>query len=341
MTRAGVVVLLLALAVWPAAAQSTPATPNSDPPPLRIGPVTLSGYLQADASWVADDDLEESSDTFRIRRARVALGGDIAPKLGWAVSVELSGSPHLRDAHFTVRFAPQFNVRFGQFYPTYGLERLTSSSRLEAIDRTRLTERITYERNPGLMAMNLRPYAGWLSWSVGVFNGPGMNQSDNNDAKDLVARLVLTPPALAGFSIGVNGATGEQPEGDRDRAGIDVAYERGPVKVIVEGLRETMDGVPDRDGFYVLGVYRITPATVTPHFRMAELVARFVEFDDPTAERLATPTRSFMPAVTRELQFGGNYYVNRNTRFMLNAIFPVDDRDTPGPMLIGRLNMLF
>jgi phosphate-selective porin len=324
-------------------AQTAPATPSADPAPLRVGPVTISGYLQADALTVTGDDFEENNDTFRVRRARLALSGDIAPKIGWNFSIEVAGVPHLRDGYMTLRFVEWANVRFGQFYQPFGLERLTSTTRLEIIDRTQLTERIALTRDPGVMIFNARPFFGWLSYSFDVSNGTGQNVSDNNDAKDVTGRLVIAPPALAGLSVGVNASSGKQPAWRRNRSGVDVTYERGNAKIVAEALRdESTDGPgPERSGYYVFGVYRFHPRQVTPHFRMFEIAARYTSLDDPSAARTGTPTRSLIPETTSEFQFGANYYVNRNLRFMANAIIPTDDRDVPSSTLIGRLQVIF
>jgi phosphate-selective porin O/P len=317
-----------------ASAQNTPASSKSDPPPdsppVRVGPLIIAGYIQADALAVTDDEFDEFNDGFRIRRARLSTTGDLLPKIGFAISVDMSNaSVSLRDAYATVRFADQFQVRIGQFYPAMGLERLTSTSRLEVIDRTRLTDLVTYERNPGVAVLNARPYKGWLSYNVGAFNGSGMNRTDDNDAKDIVGRVVVTPPMLPGIAIGAGGGGGEQLLGTRKRMGADVVFDRGgAIKLAVEGLRETFERLPDRSGFYVLGAYRIRPAKVTPHFRMVEFAARYLQIDDAIASRPETPTQSAVPVVTKETQFGGNYYVNRIIRFMANAIVPLDDRET-------------
>ncbi len=342
MLRLRLAILILAIGSTARAQTPPPATPSPDPPPLRIGPVTLTGYLQADALTVTGDDLEENNDTFRIRRMRVGLSGDLAPKIGWVFSLEAVGTPHIRDAHVTLRFVDWANVRFGQFYQPFGLERLTSTSRLEIIDRTQMTERIALTRDPGVMVFNARPFFGWLSYSLDVSNGTGQNVADNNDAKDVTGRLVISHPLLRGFSIGINGSSGEQPTGTRNRGGVDISIDKHAFKFVVEGLVEESDGTgPDRDGFYVSGVYRLHPKQVTPHFRMAEFVARYSSLDDPSGARLATPIRSFIPETTNEFQFGGNYHVNRNVRFMANAIVPVDDRDIPSATFIARLQIIF
>lgn len=335
------VILLLTLAS--AASAQTTQTPPTDPEPLRIGPVTLSGYLQADALKVNGDDLEEQNDTFRIRRMRVTLTGDLAPKVGWAFSLEAAGpNAHLRDAFVVLRFSPAATVRIGQFYQPFMLDRLTSTSRTEVIDRAFFTDRIALTRDPGVMLYNTRPFYGWLLYSLDVSNGSGMNVSDNNDAKDVTGRVVAAPKALGGLAIGANVSSGEQPEGTRTRSGIDVSIDKRRFKLVVEGVRERSDGTgPDRDGYYVLGVYRFHPKQVTRHFRMAEVAMRFTALDDPGAARVATSAQSLIPSTTRELQAGGNYYVNRNVRFMANIIVPADDRTAPSSTLISRMQIMF
>jgi hypothetical protein len=304
--------------------------------------VTIAGYIQADALAVTGDDLEENPDTFRIRRARLGLSGDLTPKIGWSFSIEVTGTPHLRDAYITLRFADAANVRIGQFYQPFSLDRLTSTSRSELIERAPVTDRIALTRDPGVMLFNARPFLGWFSYSLDVSNGTGMNVNDNNDAKDVTGRLVVSPPRLAGLGFGVNASSGEQPTGTRSRTGMDVSFDRRTFKVVAEGLREVSDGTgPDRDGFYVLGVYRFHPKQVRPHFRMAEIAARYHVSSDATLARSPTPTRSGIPETTREFQAGANYYVNRNVRFLGQAVIPVDDREVPGPTVIGRMQVLF
>lgn len=342
MTCARIALFLIVTVATARAQTPAPAAPSADPPPLRIGPVTLSGYLQVDGLTVTGDDFEEANDTFRVRRMRVGLAGDLAPKIGWTFSLEATGTAHIRDAYITLRFIDWANVRFGQFYQPFGLDRMNSTTRLEVIDRAPVTERIALTRDPGVMVFNARPFFGWLSYSLDVSNGTGMNVGDNNDAKDVTGRLVISHPSLRGFSVGINGSSGEQPTGTRNRGGIDVSIDKHAFKFVVEGLVEESDGTgPDRDGFYVLGVYRVHPREVTPHFRMLEFAARYSSLDDPSGVRLETPTRTFIPETTNEFQFGANYYVNRNVRFLANAIVPVDDRDVPSATFIGRLQIIF
>jgi hypothetical protein len=121
------------------------------------------------------------------------------------------------------------------------------------------------------------------------------------------------------------------------------------LKLSVEGLRQTRTGGATKNGFVVIGVYRIRPGRVTPHFRMLEFAARYVMLHDPEAEDAApdedgggaAPAGGVVLATTRDVQAGVNYYVNRNVRLMANLIVPTDARRTPSGTLLTRLQIVF
>ena len=103
------------------------------------------------------------------------------------------------------------------------------------------------------------------------------------------------------------------------------------------------------NGLLVNAVYRYHPATITPHFRMFEVVARYSVLHDPSLNEgpdvINDDGSDSQPDGTsstrRELQVGGNYYITATTRLMGNAIVPLDDREHVGVTLIGRLQVTF
>ena len=316
--------------------------------PLRIGPVTLSGSAWIESQFNGDDS---EDDPFRLRRARIGLAGNLTPKVGWNVTGEFRSQPALRNAFLLFRFAEQFNVRVGQATPPTGLERGTSPLVIELIDRSRLTNDLTYGLDDGVTVSNARPFRRWISYAFSVVNGVGFNRADNNDGKDVAGRLEITPPGVRGLTLNVSGGTGEQPNGRRTRNGVGVEYDVAQFKVLVEGLRQEVERLPVSDGIVMIGVYRLRPRAVTPHFRMLEVAARFVVFNDPAAAlglMSSGPDEDGggssgpagpIPATTRDLQFGANYYVNRNVRFMVNALVPLDARS--GHQWLSRLQVVF
>lgn len=317
-----------------AAAQQAP------PPPITIGRITIAGFVQMDYRGTIEDEtdgrLTETSTGFVIPRARIGVTGDLGPRVTFSLIGDFASPADdnvLRDATLTVRVAPAVSVRFGQFSIPYSLERITSTTTLEIIDRSVMGTLMAPSRDIGFTVFSPKPIRGWLSYYGSVINGSGQNRPDNNGAKDLVGRVTARVPQVKSLTIGVNGETGEQPIGDRHRAGVDVNYEHGPFRVAVEALKQTEDGVVHRDatGYYVLGVWHRPARTPTPWYAGYELAARWVDVDDDLD--LLT---------THALQFGGNYYITPQVRLMNNLVVPVgDDQPRPRTRWWSRVQVVF
>ncbi|MPY87358.1 MAG: hypothetical protein GEU99_05505 [Luteitalea sp.] len=355
--RVGVCVLLFFLPAPPRPLAQQRATNDQA---LRVGRFRLSGYGQFDARLLQDADTEEPADPLSIRRIFIIFAGDIIPQVGFVLQGDLTDKRILRDAYVNFKHFPAAEVRIGQFVAPFSLERLTGTSRLEAIDRTDIGTRLSPSRDIGIMVANSTPFWDWLSYGAAVVNGTGRNTSDNNDPKDLVGRLSATVPAWRGFSIGVNGAIGDQPEGRRSRVGADMAYDQPLYRVAAEVVREAHGSIVAADervnvsrggpfarrGFYLLGVWKVAggiveidaEGNVTLPDRRLELVARYVDLDDPTGE-----------LSTREIQTGANYYLSPTVRVMLQGSLqtkdsPVIAGDTieiPGHRLVLRAQISF
>lgn len=316
--------------------------------PLRIGPVTLSGSAWIESMAAAENGHDQVNGTFRIRRARIGLAGNIAPRVGWNITGEFTSQPALRNAFLLFRLADQLNVRVGQATPPSSLERGIGLLTFELIDRSRVNQQLTPTLDTGVTLLNPAPYRGWLSYAFSVFNGGGFNRVDANDGKDTAGKIEITPPALPGLAAVLSGSTGEQPDGRRTHSGFGLEYNVARFRIAAERLVQTREGKAGRDGFMVMAVYRIRPQTVTPHFQMLELAARYVAFHNPDAGEVRADedgggAAAIVPlaSTTRDVQAGVNYYVNRNVRLMANVIIPTDRRETPAATFLTRLQVVF
>ena len=181
--------------------------------------LTLGGFLQTQVEAGDVFAFEgrfasgsgEVKDRFRIRRARINVTGDYAKQFDFKLEGEFTQS----DTTLTVRDAggrtlassstrtsfgatdlfanwhavPEMNVKVGQYKAPFGLEQLTSDTKLSTPERSLVTTALTPERQIGVMLWG-KPLANlWpeqkdlLSYSVGVFNGTGRNitVNDNNE----------------------------------------------------------------------------------------------------------------------------------------------------------------
>lgn len=170
----------------------------------------ISGYLQGGFSW---DEINDAS--FYIRRARVSLSGDIwTNKIDYRLQVDMAGTPKICDLY--VRFKPMagLNAQIGQFKLPFSLENeLYGPTKFEFIEYSYLTTYLVRNNKlfDGISAtgrdLGLQLYGSFLerdgysilNYNIGVFNGAGINNKDNNKSKDFIARLIVKP--IKGLSI--------------------------------------------------------------------------------------------------------------------------------------------
>jgi phosphate-selective porin OprO and OprP len=157
----------------------------------------------------------KTKDRFRLRRTRINLSGDFAEQFDF----KLEGDFELSDGGLTVRDAqgrtlasntnrvgfaatdvfinwhelPEANVKLGQFKAPFGLEQLTSDTKLFTIERSQVTEALTPERQIGIQVWG-KPFADlwpeekdFVTYSAGVFNGSGRNTTTNDNNEYMYA----------------------------------------------------------------------------------------------------------------------------------------------------------
>ncbi|HLN80691.1 MAG TPA: porin, partial [Thermoanaerobaculia bacterium] len=157
----------------------------------------LQGYVHLDGRFF---DGAAASDTFLVRRARPILEGTVFKIFDFRLAPDFAlGTTVLQDGYVEVRFLPALRLRAGKFKPPVGLERLQSATDLVFVERAMPTNLVP-NRDVGVQlagdVANAR-----LQYAVGLFNGVpdgGSGDSDNNDAKDVAARVFTQPFAGGG-----------------------------------------------------------------------------------------------------------------------------------------------
>lgn len=224
-------------------------------------------------------------DRFRMRRARMTITGDFAEQFDFKLEGEFNQADGItgRTAYSTTdawvnwhRF-PQAQIKLGQMKAPFGLEQISSDTKLFTIERSQVTEGLTPERQIGLQLWG-KPFADvWperkdiLTYWTGVFNGNGRNTTTNDNNEFMyVGRLEaqLFAGKLAGqdasIKVGGNYFTSRDEKGtnisqtgnllvgtdgslspyvlgspdDRDGYGVDATFHWGPFDLIGEYLSE-------------------------------------------------------------------------------------------------------
>lgn len=296
--------------------------------------IELSGYLQAQ---YAADEAAGSSDTFKIRRARLDFKGEPSKTVSWRIQLDavqplkttvetISQStttknitakntktatrPVLLDAYIDYDLCPYASFRVGQFYVPFGRENTTSDSQLDTINRSQLTEKLVPGRDISAQGRDVGLQVGGntgfgtgtklLEYSAGVFNGTGMNVDDENEFKDLSCRFLFFPlkKLSAGISL-YSGKTGGT-GAEKSRAGIEITYISGNISFKTEGV-SGRDSSVEKSGWYAQAAYKLIP----------ELEAA-LKYDTYDPDTNTSGDRNDI------LTLGVNFFINKNAKLQLN-----------------------
>lgn len=244
-------------------------------------PIKISGYTQV--RYRQDRSI---NDTFDVRRARLDIKGDVTERFDYRTQVEFGGTsgPFLLDATVAYKANPYLKLTAGQFKIPFSQENLTSSPKLETINRSQVVEALVARgsdvignqngRDIGLQAsgsaFSKEDYS-LIDYAVGVFNGSGINTADRNEQKDLAGRLVLHP--LKDLSVGgsyylgrATLSTATASKQDRDRVGAEFAYVHDPVSLKGEYIKGKDNGIK-KDGWYAQAGYFFIPKKLQGVFK--------------------------------------------------------------------------
>lgn len=171
----------------------------------------ISGFVQGMYQANLSDKGELIDNTLRMRRVRLSVDGNLSKTVSYKIQGDFSRSPMLVDAFIKYKPCREFAIQVGQFKTPFTLESPINPVNLEIFDYGEAVQQLVgYKdvcgvgalgRDLGIMATgSLFPVKGEegikysiVDYSIGVFNGNGANQLDNNNRKDIVGRLEVHP----------------------------------------------------------------------------------------------------------------------------------------------------
>lgn len=290
---------LLVLAGASAAGKGSEEFPVFSGSAMKLGAYTQVRYTH----W------EKSHDGFRIKRARVGLKGEILKNINYSLQVDVTKSTILLDARVGISFSPQTELNFGQFKVPFSLESLTSTSLLDTINRSQTVEKLCPGRDIGAggrdIGVTFSGRASWVEYALGIFNGSGINKTDDNDKKDIAVRLVLYPVSSLGLGFShydgkYSFYSGVSPE-RRDRTGVDMFFAQGSLSVKGEYIL-ARDGQIDRYGWYVQGGY----------YLIQQKTQAIVRYDS------LNRTKDIKEDRLEVITLGLNWFFSNKTKFQIN-----------------------
>ena len=173
--------------------------------------VTIIGFVQpqfnVDFAGVDNEGNSiDSKNSFLFNRARFGVTGTIPYDFSYYATFEFSptlGGPYMLDVFVTYHgLGPWANFTLGQFKPPFGLELSTPCHMLHTINRSRVVNELASPfRDLGFMVWGgtgdkdlfNNGNENVIQWKLAIMNGTGLNTLDDNQGKDIVARLIFSP----------------------------------------------------------------------------------------------------------------------------------------------------
>lgn len=330
--------------------QQPQPTKPSEPPKVEYKPKVagyIEGWYRHDSSNLsnftsATDNAKRVKNEVRIRRARIDVKGNISEEIGYRVNGAFDGpSPaskaptvKLWDGYLTYDLYPLATLTVGQFKYHFTLEGLEGTPdripilRAESINdiANKLGTQGGSFRDIGVQISG--SYKGEIGFKYGfaAINGSGINTGDNNDRKDYVGRIAISP--IKSFTLGVSGYSGrgedevETFEMKETAYGVDGEFNLKDLGLgfraeYVEARWENWDvatgkaknGVVQKpSGWYVQGDYRL------PFWKDFQLMGRYEDYDknyNMPNSRLKTTTIGTTYYFTGKTRISANYLIRK------------------------------
>jgi phosphate-selective porin OprO and OprP len=271
-------------------------------------------------------DDTSKNDGFDLRRARLDMKGDVAQNVTMRIHIELAGSPKILDGTFTYHFNDLLNINAGQSkipvsYDNivYGPWNLLTVSRPQLDNTMSIREGDLYGNQNGRdigiwitgkygikSGDTKRPF---LDYSLGVYNGAGINVGDNNSKKDICAALGFAPINrlwIYGRVLNGYGQTTADPNEitKRSRVGGSANYKINNWSIEAEYLAALDEndsiGTLNRSAYYATIAYKL------PNEKF-QFISRLDNYD---------PSVTISGNTINKCVFAGSYFFGSHARIM-------------------------
>lgn len=261
--------------------------------PKNTNKPSISDYLKISGNLDLQYDYESSEEnngdkdetsTFNMRRARLVFAGDITPKFEFKLQVEMAGkSPKVLDAFAKWKLYDEFQIRIGQgkipftienpYAPSYlTIENTMVINALSGMADDKLCPKTSFS---GGREMGVSFMGGFIkkdgfkviNYEVGVFNGNGINDKNDNKQMAYVGQIEIKPIKdlkIHGSAYLGSYKTETEADAERNRFAVGAEYASTGLMVRSEYVWGTTDTEKDAqlvnqksDGFYAQAAYNI------------------------------------------------------------------------------------
>ena len=261
------------------AQDATGAPYNSLNLEIGLSRLKLFGYAQSLYYYNRTNGVDKNA--LDIQRVILMADAQITKRLSFFLMYDVVKS-EMHEYYAQYEFAPSAKLRIGQYKQPFTLESTLSPTYMSTINYDPSVLYIAGVATDPLMGNYVARDAGVMltgdflnngernlfNYSIGVFNGPGMNRKENNNQKDMSGMLQYKPTKNilleASFLAGTGHAQAPSPYGvfpkeynyERHRWNVGVEAKFSPLYLRAEYLQGYDGGVHSRGG-YVNMLYRV------------------------------------------------------------------------------------
>ena len=284
----------------------------------------LFGYGQA--LYQASDN-NEINNEMKVNRVILFATGNLNPKISYMVMYDFGPNAKMHELYGEYTPTDAISARFGQFKIPFTIENPMSPTRWEGIYGSLSVNALAGVSTDVIGAKAGRDMGLQLSgkllkkndfhqieYAAGLFNGTGINTSENNNHKDFIGTLIYQP--VRGLKLAYSGYSGKAPYLTQDKQGaydfknhvrnrwsVGGEYTDSQWYARSEYLCGN-DGGINRDGFYFVGMWKPLP----------DKLEIFGKYDYYNPDKDCKTTKMY------EYTAGINYYFGYLSRIQLNYI---------------------
>lgn len=174
----------------------------------------ITGQIQADYRAFLTDADQTDVDTFLVRRARLGIEANMFQYYEFRLLPDFGqGQARVQDAFMNVHYVDYLQFEVGKFKQPFSYEQLVQDRFVPTMERS-MIDQLVPARDVGVMIHGQKLFDDFLDYGAAVSNGQINGDADNNEHKDVNARVAVRPfydpcewPVLhylqPGVSIGV------------------------------------------------------------------------------------------------------------------------------------------
>ena len=253
-------------------ADATGAPYNSFNVEIGLSKLRIFGYAQSTYYYNRTDGVDKNA--LDVQRIILMADAQISPSLSFFLMYDAVKS-ELHEYYAQYQFAPWAKLRVGQYKQPFTLESTLSPTYLSTIQFDPSILYLAGIASDPLIGNHVARDAGVMftgdflnngerhlfNYSIGVFNGPGMNQKENNNQKDVSGMLQYKPTKNllleASFLAGTGHALVPSPYGAfpqgynyaRHRWNVGVEAKFSPIYLRAEYVQGYDGGIHSRGGY--------------------------------------------------------------------------------------------